>query len=81
MSEPSEPSAPESAGQKTKRIAACPQCGASTRLDASNLWRPFCCERCKLIDLGDWLSGRHALPVTETETDPLDPDHPRDSDG
>jgi endogenous inhibitor of DNA gyrase (YacG/DUF329 family) len=49
---------------KRERIAACPQCGSSTRLDSSNPWRPFCSERCKLIDLGAWLSGRYALPVT-----------------
>jgi endogenous inhibitor of DNA gyrase (YacG/DUF329 family) len=50
---------------KSERIAACPQCGASTRLDPGNPWRPFCCERCKLIDLGDWLSGRYAVPVEQ----------------
>jgi endogenous inhibitor of DNA gyrase (YacG/DUF329 family) len=49
------------------RIAACPHCGASTRLDGSNAWRPFCSERCKLIDLGDWLSGRYAIPIREDE--------------
>jgi len=44
------------------RIARCPRCGGSTRLDAANGWRPFCSERCKLIDLGDWFSGRYAIP-------------------
>jgi endogenous inhibitor of DNA gyrase (YacG/DUF329 family) len=24
-------------------------------------YRPFCSERCKLIDLGDWASGKHAI--------------------
>jgi len=52
------------------RIAACPRCGASTRLDPQNAWRPFCSERCKLIDLGDWMSGRFALPVEEPEAGP-----------
>ncbi len=23
---------------------------------------PFCCRRCKTIDLGRWLSGRYTLP-------------------
>ncbi|MBM4048941.1 MAG: DNA gyrase inhibitor YacG [Planctomycetes bacterium] len=22
---------------------------------------PFCCERCKLLDLGAWMEGRHAI--------------------
>lgn len=46
----------------TVRIARCPRCGASSRLDEQNPWRPFCSERCKLIDLGDWLEGRNAIP-------------------
>ena len=60
----------------TDRIGACPRCGTSTRLDASNPWRPFCSERCKLIDLGDWLSGRYALPVREEE--PAEPSSAED---
>lgn len=46
----------------------CPQCRKPSELDASNRFRPFCCERCKLIDLGDWMSGRFVIPV-EPETD------------
>lgn len=45
------------------RIGACPNCRKSSSLDASNPWRPFCSERCKLIDLGAWASGRYAIPV------------------
>ncbi len=29
---------------------------------ASNAFRPFCSERCRLIDLGAWLEERHAIP-------------------
>jgi uncharacterized protein len=47
------------------RIAACPQCGKSARLDAQNRWRPFCSERCKLVDLGAWFSGWRAIPAHE----------------
>jgi endogenous inhibitor of DNA gyrase (YacG/DUF329 family) len=28
---------------------------------------PFCCERCKLIDLGRWLDGKYQIPVVEAE--------------
>jgi endogenous inhibitor of DNA gyrase (YacG/DUF329 family) len=45
------------------RIAACPQCGRSARLDAQNPWRPFCCERCRLVDLGAWFNGERAIPA------------------
>ncbi|KAF0808944.1 DNA gyrase inhibitor [Alcanivorax sp. S71-1-4] len=30
---------------------------------SDNPWRPFCSERCKLIDLGDWAAERHAIPA------------------
>lgn len=49
------------------RIARCPHCGASSRLDAGNPHRPFCSERCRLLDLGAWFDGRHAIPVVEDE--------------
>ena len=35
-------------------------------------WRPFCSERCKLIDLGDWAAERHVIggaPVEENGSD------------
>ena len=25
-------------------------------------WRPFCSERCRLVDLSKWLGGEHAIP-------------------
>jgi endogenous inhibitor of DNA gyrase (YacG/DUF329 family) len=56
------------------RIARCPRCGASSRLDGHNPWRPFCSERCKLIDLGDWLDGRNAIPGEPVGDVPVDPD-------
>jgi len=28
---------------------------------------PFCSERCKLIDLGRWLSGKYQIPVSPAE--------------
>jgi len=35
-------------------------------------WRPFCSERCKLIDLGAWASEAYRVPVQEEKTDLLD---------
>ena len=32
---------------------------------ASNPFRPFCSERCKLIDLDHWLSGRYRISTPE----------------
>ncbi len=39
----------------------CPTCQREIDWSASP-FRPFCSERCRLIDLGGWLSERHAIP-------------------
>jgi endogenous inhibitor of DNA gyrase (YacG/DUF329 family) len=40
--------------------------------DPANRWRPFCSERCRLIDLGAWVSGERAIPGEPAVTDPAD---------
>lgn len=45
------------------RAVACPQCGARVVWDAAAKFRPFCSERCKLIDLGAWASESYRIPV------------------
>jgi endogenous inhibitor of DNA gyrase (YacG/DUF329 family) len=32
-------------------------------------WRPFCSERCKLIDLGAWAAEKHAIPGSAVESE------------
>ena len=32
----------------------CPQCKKDTDLRSTNIYRPFCSEKCKLIDFGTW---------------------------
>ena len=39
----------------------CPTCGRSVEWIESNPYRPFCNERCKLIDLGAWLSEEQRI--------------------
>lgn len=43
------------------RHPRCPCCGQPLPA-GENPWRPFCSERCKLIDLGAWLGERHVIP-------------------
>jgi endogenous inhibitor of DNA gyrase (YacG/DUF329 family) len=38
----------------------CPICKRETTWDG-NSFRPFCSERCRLIDLDNWLAGRYAI--------------------
>jgi uncharacterized protein len=40
----------------------CPHCKKETSLDAGNPFRPFCSERCKMIDLGTWASEGYRVP-------------------
>ena len=35
-----------------------------------NRYRPFCSERCKLIDLGDWAMERNRVSVEEDKETP-----------
>jgi endogenous inhibitor of DNA gyrase (YacG/DUF329 family) len=39
----------------------CPTCGKAVEWSESSRWRPFCSERCRLIDLGDWMSEAHRI--------------------
>jgi endogenous inhibitor of DNA gyrase (YacG/DUF329 family) len=55
-------------------VVKCPTC--RREIDwASSPFRPFCSERCRLIDLGAWLSEQRAIPGEAPEVDP-DPDNP-----
>lgn len=38
----------------------CPICKQETQVKG-NPFRPFCSERCKLIDLGNWLGERYRI--------------------
>jgi endogenous inhibitor of DNA gyrase (YacG/DUF329 family) len=38
-------------------------------------YRPFCSERCKLLDLARWADGTYRIPG-----EPVDPDAPPDPD-
>ena len=42
--------------------APCPICRTACACDASNRYRPFCSDRCKLLDLGRWFDGTYAVP-------------------
>ncbi|TXR28811.1 DNA gyrase inhibitor YacG [Ectopseudomonas mendocina] len=54
----------------------CPTCGAPVEWKAENTYRPFCCERCKLIDLGAWAAEEHAIPGNDLEDELFSGDLP-----
>jgi len=52
------------------RLVNCPECGKPSPWTTANPFRPFCSERCKMIDLGQWASEGYRIPTTESELDP-----------
>jgi uncharacterized protein len=40
----------------------CPTCAKPVTWSPESKFRPFCCERCRLIDLGEWLTEGHVIP-------------------
>jgi endogenous inhibitor of DNA gyrase (YacG/DUF329 family) len=49
------------------RKIACPQCGRLSYWSVENPFRPFCSERCKLIDLGQWATGAYRIPQEQSD--------------
>lgn len=43
----------------------CPTCGKPAPWSRDNPARPFCGERCRLIDLGQWAAGIYQIPGEE----------------
>jgi endogenous inhibitor of DNA gyrase (YacG/DUF329 family) len=54
------------------KTVACPRCGKKVEFSATNKWRPFCSERCRVIDLGRWAAEDYRVPVKDE--DPKDPE-------
>jgi len=46
------------------RTVACPRCGAQAPYSSANPWRPFCSERCRIIDLGNWAAEAYRVPAS-----------------
>lgn len=47
-------------------LVACPHCGKESRWDTRNAFRPFCCERCKMMDLGKWANEEYRVELAES---------------
>jgi len=66
-------------------VRRCPICKKEVVIEG-NPFRPFCSDRCKLLDLDNWLSERYRIRVGTKEADdaveilPADAD-PKDNRG
>jgi len=49
-------------------VVTCPQCGKEVVWNSDSRYRPFCSERCKLIDLGQWAAENYRIAENEQET-------------
>jgi endogenous inhibitor of DNA gyrase (YacG/DUF329 family) len=47
-------------------LVKCPTCGKEIEYEGSE-FRPFCSERCKLLDLGAWANESYNLPAESSE--------------
>jgi DNA-binding protein HU-beta len=65
------------------RHVKCPRCGKPSLFTAENASRPFCSERCKLIDLGQWAEEKYAIPTKpamDADSEPDEDSEPIDND-
>jgi endogenous inhibitor of DNA gyrase (YacG/DUF329 family) len=66
-------------------MVTCPGCGETSPYNLGNRWRPFCSERCKMIDLGTWASDGYVVAgeVIASDDDLFDPEtgQPRRAQG
>jgi endogenous inhibitor of DNA gyrase (YacG/DUF329 family) len=50
-------------------VVQCPTCGKDVPWQHNQKWKPFCSERCKLIDLGEWASEGHRIAGESVEVE------------
>ncbi len=59
----------------SEKIVKCPNCGKKVAWIETEKFKPFCCERCKLIDLGEWAAEEKVIPGNSLSSDENDIDH------
>ena len=60
----------------------CPTCGKPVEWK-DNPSRPFCSDRCRLVDLGKWVKGEYRVPgepIPSDQSDMPSPDQEPDKD-
>ena len=54
-------------GERKELTVACPSCGGQVVWSEESAWRPFCSERCRMIDLGAWFSEERGIAGDEAD--------------
>ena len=68
------PKDPDVKRPANKPEVPCPTCGKKILWSTDNPWRPFCSERCRLIDLGEWLTENMRIPDKDQPPPGSEPD-------
>lgn len=57
-------------------VVRCPVCATAVPWSETSRFRPFCSERCKLIDLGAWAAESYSIPTGAPDgmAGPVSPD-------
>ncbi|MCH7743461.1 MAG: DNA gyrase inhibitor YacG [Proteobacteria bacterium] len=50
-------------------IVKCPTCDKAVAWISSSTYRPFCSDRCRIIDLGEWADGKRTIPADADHDD------------
>lgn len=66
-----DPSAAQKPGENRGNVlyVKCPRCGKQVEYSAQNPFRPFCSERCKMIDLGAWANEDMVIKGKKVDED------------
>jgi endogenous inhibitor of DNA gyrase (YacG/DUF329 family) len=49
------------------RYVSCPRCGAPVAWAPESRYRPFCSERCRVVDLGAWAAEQYRVAAVEND--------------
>lgn len=52
---------------QSHKINRCPICNKECNYHMNSRYKPFCSDRCKLIDLGEWANETRRIPTEEFE--------------
>jgi endogenous inhibitor of DNA gyrase (YacG/DUF329 family) len=48
-------------------VVKCPACGKPVEWRPESLFRPFCSDRCKRVDLGAWANEEYRVPASDSD--------------
>jgi endogenous inhibitor of DNA gyrase (YacG/DUF329 family) len=60
-------------------VVKCPTCRREVEWSPASQFRPFCSDRCRLVDMGRWLAEQHRIPDESAAAQEPVPDAPDES--